>query len=241
MKKLIELSNKLNFKTQYELREQEDLYAQDGLVYNELKIKSIDYKKDKVMKYLLLTSLPFSLDNTEMFDIDLWSCRDCTKCKNDVVYRRTMPTGNINAEYMVIGDAPGMGDGPKDTIDRALVYGPSSKILRLALYELGIYHKCWFTNLLKCSKLNNIASQLENVIACRDNLVNEITIIEPKTIILLGNHVESMFKSLYLKVVDCNDIKIEKIYHPSYYVRMGKTISDYASHINNVLRFMEVF
>ena len=48
-------------------------------------------------------------------------------------------------------------------------------------------------------------------------------------------------KSLYLKVVDCNDIKIEKIYHPSYYVRMGKTISDYASHINNVLRFMEVF
>ncbi|MFA5733054.1 MAG: uracil-DNA glycosylase family protein [Acidithiobacillus sp.] len=237
MKRLVELSKNLKFKDQYILRQEEDKVAQFGFCYNCLEINSTNYKEDKAMRYLLLTSLPYSIDGTHISDIDLWECRNCTKCQDyqDIIVRRTMPTGNINAKYMIIGDAPGMGDGPKDTLDRVFVYGPSSKILRLALYELGIYHKCWFTNLLKCAKPNNVQSERHNIVACRNSLANEISIIEPEIIISLGNHVDSMLRELNI----LNDIKCHKVYHPSYFVRLGKNRFEYAEHINNELRIKE--
>ena len=219
-----------NFKDQYDLRMEEDkIVNKKGFSYNSLELTSLDYKKCAVMGYIILTSLPFTIENVKINNCNIWDCANCKLCRDDVVYRRTMPTGNIDAKYMVIGDAPGIGDGPKSTLDRVFTYGPSSKMLRLALYECKLIHEVWFTNLLKCVKLNNIESNITNVINCRENLIKEIEFIEPEMIILLGSHVNSMFKSLYSKV--CKEIKTIKVYHPSYIVRMGKSKSEYAEYI----------
>jgi uracil-DNA glycosylase family 4 len=232
---LIEKSKNLSFKNQIELRKEEDkIINTKGFHLNNLQITNLDHRKCNIMKYIILTSLPFTIDNIKIDDWDLWNCSNCTLCKDNVIYRRTMPTGNINAKYMVIGDAPGMGDGPKSTLDRIFTYGPSSKALRLALYEVKIIHEVWFTNLLKCAKLNNRESDITDVICCRDNLIKEIECIEPELIILLGAHVENMFNNLYPKVR--NKIKTAKIYHPSYIVRMGKNKKEYADHIRRELK-----
>lgn len=236
LNQLIKLSQRLTFKTQNELRELEDeLVNNEGFILNVLNSNIKEH-----MKYICLTSLPFTLKNEFDHGINeyiygMWDYTNCIKCSN-VVFRRTLPTGNINAEYMIIGDAPGVGNGAKKTLDRALVYGPSSHILRKALIKNKIIHKCWFTNLLKCAKPNNDKSTINNVISCRNYLLNEISIVKPKVIILLGNHVRQQFEHMYPKVFIFNEIKIVKINHPSYIVRSNKTLDMYIEQIKEVIK-----
>lgn len=210
------LAKTLTFKDQDVLRSiEDDIVNSRGPLVNRF-----DRLSGSIKHYLLLSSIPFSV-GTSVNISSLWPT-NCFKCKT-VVFRRTMPTGNVKPKYVIIGDAPGVGDGAKDTIDRVLVYGRSSHLLRKALGILGIYWDCWFTNLLKCALENNRPSTKKEVANCFPYLKNEIDTLKPKFIIALGHHVDSMLRQFGYTGI--------RIYHPSYYVRSNKSYKEYASHI----------
>ena len=219
-KTLVEISQELTFKSQYVLRNIEDSLAAEHAVsvFGDLT------KEEK--RYLLLTSLPFSLTGSmPSIRIDsLWpvSCRKCLT----VVYRHTMPTGNTAPTYMVVGDAPGVGDGElKGKFDRVLVYGPSSHILRKALGYIGIHNKSWYTNLLKCSTPNNRPSSTKERENCATHFMKELTTLLPQVVITLGTHVDANVRQWgYMG-------KIVKVQHPSYAHRSGSSAREYSEHI----------
>jgi hypothetical protein len=219
---LVKLTEILDFSSQHLLRDLEDELAQDYVVSCVL-CGGADIKK-----YLMLTSLPFhfskGLPKVQLEDLWPVACEEC----QSVVYRHTMPTGNMHPRYIVVGDAPGVGDGALiDRFDRKWVYGPSSHLLRKALDKFGIYEECWFTNLLKCSTPENRPSSQEEVKTCSKYLLNEIKLLKPKRAIILGNHAWEM----------CPDLGIPKVkvYHPSYFVRKGGDWKQYAKHVKEVI------
>lgn len=220
---LINMAQKLTFKTQHLLTELEDDLAKQHTVSV---ITNIDVR---VNKYLLLTSLPFVCGKLPKgVDLsELWPVA-CSKCKS-VVKRKAMPTGNLKPKYFVVGDAPGVADGPLDHFARAWANGLSSHMLRKALWAAGadIYKNTWFTNILKCSTPENRPSSDQEVSQCVQYLIHEIELLQPSVIILLGKHVADVFPRHITPVVHA--------YHPSFYVRQGWTYAEYANHLKTCL------
>ncbi len=220
---LIKMAEALSFGSQSILRLVEDEFAK------EFKVNLFEHNDiyEEMEHYLALTSLPFSFSSVDVELEDLWHL-DCKKCKT-VIYRKTMPTGNLRPKIFVVGDAPGVGDGEKkDKFDRIWVYGQSSHLLRKALLDAGIYFDCWFTNLLKCSTPKNRPSSNREVDVCISQLEKEINLLNPEKIILLGKHVQNMIPDFGIPIIN--------IYHPTYFVRKGLDYKKYAEIIKEKLR-----
>lgn len=218
---LVRMAKTVNFNTQVVLRSVEDKIA-EKLEVNLFR----EFNKD-VSRYLLLTSLPFSFTDVDVNLKDLWHL-GCRKCKT-VIYRKTMPTGNLNPKFFVVGDAPGVGNGElSDRFDRVWVYGQSSHLLRKALFYAGKYFDCWFTNLLKCSTPKNRPSTNREVKACLSQLEEEISLLQPKKILLLGRNVQSMFPDFGIPTIST--------YHPTYFVRKGIDYREYSKILKEKLK-----
>lgn len=147
----------------------------------------------------------------------LWKAEKCTRCKG-VVYRHTMPTGDMNPTYLFIGEAPGVSDGEK-VLERVMGYGPTSSLFRAALLKANILHKSWLTNILKCALPGNKSIDDEQYENCFEFLLKEIEILVPKKIIALGNKVSDFLSIKRLKFI--------RLVHPSFCVRKGISYEKY--------------
>ena len=218
---LVRLANQLSFDSQYILRAVEDELAKD------YKVNLFTHRSAEIEHYLALTSLPFSFSKVEVKLEDLWDL-NCRKCST-VIYRKTMPTGNLRPKNFVVGDAPGVGDGElTDRFDRVWVYGASSHLLRKALLEVGEYFNSWLTNLLKCSTPKNRPSANNEVKACAFQLEKEINLLKPKRIILLGRNVQNMLPDFGIPII--------RMYHPTYFIRKGMDYKEYSKILKEKLK-----
>jgi uracil-DNA glycosylase family 4 len=75
------------------------------------------------------------------------------------------------------------------------------------LKKLEIYERCYITNLVKCSTLDNKVKN-KHAISCLTHLIKEIEILKPQIILAAGRQV-------YEFLID-NDIFVKRIYHPNY-------------------------
>ena len=143
-----------------------------------------------------------------------------------------LPTGNLNAEYFFIGEAPSEFRAGLD-IEANYVWhdGPSSKILKTALYTIGILSKSFFSNVIKCSLRNNIPRRPEEYFFCiKKFLVNELQLVQPKKIIVMGAQADKAFLSIG------GDYEYRKILHPSFFIYKGKNALDYATYLKGELK-----
>lgn len=224
VKSLIQLTKSVNFKTHKVLTNVEDEIAKN---YKVIKIKKDDELDKEAMRYLLFTSLPYTLTKNNVDAAELWSGpRKCELCIDTQCHKKALPVGNVHPEWIVIGDAPGEG-GEFDCFNRAWVGGPSSQLLRKALFANKVYHKTWFSNLLKCATPGNRKSYDEEIDNCERFLKKELEILKPKKAIILGKHAQE--KCMKLEIPSFN------IYHPAYFVRNGKDYKLYAKHIKEVI------
>lgn len=208
VRQLRDIAEPLTWETQKQLTQVEDELAHNC---------SVLPAKEAGPHLLHLTSLPFSYEKPVWTLDNVWELPVRSKCET-LVYRPTLPTGNMHAEYMVVGDAPGVGSGVlTDRFDRVLVYGPSSHTLRKALIDVGIYEKCWMTNLLKLSTPFNRPSSLEEVEDQWPLLERELNLVYPHAVIALGWHVSTMLSEM--------GIVSRKIFHPSYVARSKSQFS----------------
>jgi uracil-DNA glycosylase family 4 len=110
---------------------------------------------------------------------------NCQKCKLSETRTNAVPgKGNFKADVILIGEAPGRNE---DKNGEPFV-GAAGKRLEEALKKTGIERKdVYITNVVKCRPPSNRVPIDEERKACQDYIKNEIKIIQPKIICILGN------------------------------------------------------
>jgi len=111
-------------------------------------------------------------------------CEKCEKCS--LSKRRTtvvVGEGNINAEIMFVGEAPG---ADEDATGRPFI-GKAGQLLDTALKSLGINREnCYIANICKCRPENNRVPHDDEAFSCLPFLERQISLISPKIIVCMG-------------------------------------------------------
>jgi len=111
--------------------------------------------------------------------------KKCTKCKlcknrNNTVFG----TGNPHARVMFIGEGPG---ADEDMQGEPFV-GKAGKLMNQAFKGLGISREeVYIANIVKCRPPNNRNPEKDEADACIDYLRNQVVLIKPEIIVLLGS------------------------------------------------------
>ncbi len=110
---------------------------------------------------------------------------ECTKCDLSKTRTNSVPgKGNFHSDVIFVGEAPGKNeDGNGEPF-----IGIAGKKLSIALEEARISREeVYITNIIKCRPpKNRVPTVIEREI-CQDYLKQEIAIIKPKIICVLGN------------------------------------------------------
>lgn len=108
-------------------------------------------------------------------------CEKCRLCKTrkNVVFGE----GNPNATLMFIGEAP---SSEEDELGKFFI-GKAGYLLDKALDIVDIKkEEIYFTNVVKCKPLYNKHPLSNEIYACLNFLRNEVIVVKPKIIVLMG-------------------------------------------------------
>ena len=120
-------------------------------------------------------------DALDQVHAQIRACRLCSLSQNRT---RAVPgEGAGAADVMFVGEAPG---GDEDRQGRPFV-GPAGRLLTEQLKKIGIDRRnAFITNVVKCRPPGNRDPQPAEIEACRDHLLSQIALINPKVICTLG-------------------------------------------------------
>ena len=110
---------------------------------------------------------------------------ECTKCDLCKTRTNSVPgKGNFHSDVIFVGEAPGKNEDEKGEP----FIGIAGKKLSMALEKAGITREdVYITNIVKCRPpKNRVPTTIERE-TCQDYLKQEIAIIKPKIICVLGN------------------------------------------------------
>lgn len=182
---------------------------------------------------------------------------NCTKCElgNKRILRNCniVPSrGNSNKpKFMFLGEAPGVQEEEEGIPFNPKA--PAGKILIDMLMTAGFDKKdCFITNTVLCrppaeesEKGNNAKPKNEYIVACSSRLKNEIAIVNPKIIVLLG---KSAYRAFFGKDPEnvINNIgwiiknKVYFVPHPSYIARQANMPAGKVALANYLACFKEI-
>lgn len=113
------------------------------------------------------------------------SIKNCNKCKlcsgrKNIVFG----TGNKNADIMFIGEGP----GADEDIQGEPFVGKAGQLMNKAFEALGIErNNVYIANIVKCRPPQNRNPEKDEAEACMDYLRNQVILVKPKIIVLLGS------------------------------------------------------
>lgn len=157
-------------------------------------------------------------------------CRACSLCETR---RRTVfGVGNANADWMLIGEAPG---AEEDARGEPFV-GQAGRLLDNMLASVGMSREgqtprsVYIANVLKCRPPGNRNPQPEEVAKCEPFLLRQIELVGPALIVVMGRFAaqsllgtEASIASLRGKPHRINvagrQIPVVVTYHPAYLLR----------------------
>ena len=111
--------------------------------------------------------------------------KDCKKCKlctgrKNIVFG----TGNKNADIMFIGEGP----GADEDIQGEPFVGRAGQLMNKAFEALDIKREeVYIANIVKCRPPQNRNPETDEANACIDYLKNQVLLVKPKIIVLLGS------------------------------------------------------
>lgn len=121
-------------------------------------------------------------NNWEELEEVVKQCRKCRLCetRKNVVFG----VGNREADIMFIGEGPG---ADEDAQGEPFV-GKAGKLMNMAFDMLGVKREeVYIANIVKCRPPNNRNPQDDEVENCLDYLRNQVILVKPKIIVLLGS------------------------------------------------------
>ncbi|MFW6133241.1 MAG: uracil-DNA glycosylase [Planctomycetota bacterium] len=111
--------------------------------------------------------------------------RGCDRCglcgsRKNVVFGE----GDPDADLVFIGEAPGV---EEDRRGRPFV-GRAGELLTRMIQAMGLSREeVYIANILKCRPPNNRSPSADEIAACWDHLVAQLSLIRPKVIVTMGN------------------------------------------------------
>ena len=120
--------------------------------------------------------------NWEDLEKSISNCKKCKLCtnRNNIVFGQ----GNKNADIMLIGEGPG---ADEDRLGQPFV-GKAGKLMNSAFEGLGIKREeLYIANIVKCRPPANRVPEADEAEACLDYLRNQVILVKPKIIVLLGS------------------------------------------------------
>jgi len=168
------------------------------------------------------------------------SCKNCNKCKlaktrNNVV----IEDGSKNAKVMLIGEGPGA-----DEDEQGIPFvGKAGKLMNNAFDAVGINRKeVYIANIIKCRPENNRDPEQDEILACINYLRNQVMIIKPKIIVLLGRFAlqsvlgqEYKISSSRGKWIEKKEILYMPTWHPAALLRDETKKIDFINDLKQVI------
>lgn len=121
-------------------------------------------------------------DNWEQLEVEVKQCKKCKLCqnRNNVVFG----TGNRTANLMFIGEGP----GADEDIQGEPFVGKAGKLMNTAFETIGLKREeVYIANIVKCRPPSNRNPEDDEAIACLNYLRNQVILIKPQIIVLLGS------------------------------------------------------
>lgn len=121
-------------------------------------------------------------DNWEDLENSINECKKCKLCaqRKNIVFG----TGKKDADIMFIGEGPG---ADEDTQGLPFV-GKAGQLMNKAFQGLGLERdEVYITNIVKCRPPSNRVPEDDEASICLDYLRNQVILVKPKIIVLLGN------------------------------------------------------
>lgn len=156
---------------------------------------------------------------------ELW--KELKVCNNEHPIK---PSGDLNAEVMIVGLAPGRASAKTPATDDECFAIGSGQFLDRALHSIGVDRKqIWLTNVVKCNTPESGVVYSAYAAACSKWLLREIAVVQPKKIIVLGRRAYQLFLQHILPKIS-RKIKVYRAIHPAAIYRdanyMNKLIND---------------
>lgn len=121
-------------------------------------------------------------NNWKELEDSIKGCKKCKLCLNrtNIVFG----SGNKNADIMLIGEGPG---ADEDSQGIPFV-GKAGQLMNKAFEGLNIdREKLYIANIVKCRPPSNRVPTEDEAEACLDYLRNQVILINPKIIVLMGS------------------------------------------------------
>ena len=121
-------------------------------------------------------------DNWEQLEEEAKKCRKCKLCqtRNKVVFG----VGNKSADLMFIGEGP----GADEDMQGIPFVGKAGKLMNMAFQTIGLdRNEIYIANIVKCRPPSNRNPQDDEAMACLNYLRNQVILVKPKIIVLLGS------------------------------------------------------
>ena len=160
-------------------------------------------------------------DNWEDLEKSIVGCEKCKLCngRKNIVFG----TGNKNAKMMFIGEGPG---ADEDTQGEPFV-GKAGQLMDKAFIGLGIKRDdVYIANIIKCRPPQNRDPEQDEIKACIDYLRNQVMLVKPKIIVLLGRYAMNSILGEEYKItrdrgrwVEKNGIMYMPTWHPAALLR----------------------
>jgi len=144
-------------------------------------------------------------DNWEELEKSITTCTKCKLCNNrtNIVFGQ----GNKNADIMFIGEAPGV----DEDISGIPFSGKAGKLMYMAFDGLGIKKEdVYIANIVKCRPPSNRIPENDEVNICLNYLRNQVILVKPKIIVLLGSIALKSILGNELSINSCRGKWIEK-------------------------------
>lgn len=121
-------------------------------------------------------------NSIEELEKSIQGCKKCKLCNNRT--NIVVGSGNVNAKIMFIGEGPG---ADEDAQGKPFV-GKAGKLMDMALQGLDIKREeLYIANIVKCRPPSNRNPEPDEAEACMEYLRNQVVLIKPKIIVLLGS------------------------------------------------------
>jgi uracil-DNA glycosylase len=193
-----------------------------------LQLMGIDVWCDKSSPAMSEADIDFVKVSADGDEENVWQnlreeVASCTQCSLHQQREQTVfGVGDVNAEWMVIGEAPG---AEEDQQGEPFV-GKAGKLLNAMLIAAGLKREqVYIANVLKCRPPENRDPQLEEVSSCQSYLQKQIKLVKPKIILVVGAIAAQNLLQLDLPIGKMrgqsyqypgSDIPVVVTYHPTY-------------------------
>lgn len=177
-------------------------------------------------------------DNWDELEKSIQSCNKCKLCNNrtNIVFG----VGNKNADIMFIGEGPG---ADEDRLGEPFV-GRAGNLMNKAFQMLGIKREeVYIANIVKCRPPNNRNPEEDECNACMNYLRNQVLLVKPKIIVLLGSVALKNILGKEYKITasrgkwfEKKDIKYMPTWHPAALLRDENKKIDFIKDLQLVLK-----